>query len=281
MKYGFFPGCSYKGAAGYRESTDAVMQTLGIELAEIADWNCCGATSYWSTQNLSAYVLPARIMALSQKQGYNEIVNVCNACYSTLRKANERLSEDADLLRQVNLALAEEGLCYTGNLKIRHLMEVLVNDMDAGEIRKYVQKDLSGLVVAPYYGCQLNRPWADTDDAHYPVLMDRLIEAVGAKPLRNYSAKTECCGAAHMVAHRHLCLPLNERIIRDAAVKGAQTIATLCPLCQFNVDAASSRLSASSRMPVIFFTQLMGLAFGFSAKDLQLHRLLTPFEMDG
>jgi heterodisulfide reductase subunit B len=278
MKYGFFPGCSYKGAAGYRESTEVVLQTLGIELAEITDWNCCGATSYWSTQRLSAYVLPARIMALAQKQGYSEIVNVCNACYATLRKANERLAEDAELLGKVNLALGEEGLCYTGALKIRHLMEVLMHDMDAEAIRSHVRKDLSELVVAPYYGCQLDRPWADLDDAHYPVMMDRLIETVGAKPLENYSAKTECCGAAHMVAHKDLCLPLNERIIRDAAVKGAQTICTLCPLCQFNVDSCGT-LPGLPKMPVIFFTQLMGLAFGFSEKELQLRRLLTPFEV--
>ncbi len=278
MKYGFFPGCSYKGAAGYKESTEAVSRLLGIELVEIRDWNCCGATSYWSTQSLEAYVLPARIMALAEKQGVAEIVNVCNACYFTLRKAHERLARDNDLNQKVNLALAEEGLKYTGNLNIRHFMEVIVNDLNPDDIKKHIKKDLSGLVVAPYYGCQLNRPWADIDDAHHPVLMDRLIEMVGARPLKNYSAKTECCGAAHMVAHRDLCLPLNKRIVQDAVNKGAQTICTLCPLCQFNVDASQHK-PGLMKLPVIFFTQLIGLAFGLSEKDLKLQKLLTPFKM--
>ncbi|MBC2717604.1 MAG: disulfide reductase [Desulfobacteraceae bacterium] len=278
MKYGFFPGCSYKGAAGYKESTEAVSRLLGIELVEIQDWNCCGATSYWSTQSIEAYVLPARIMALAEKQGLSEIVNVCNACYSTLRKAQEKLAQDNDLNEKVNLALAEEGLKYTGNLNIRHLMEVIVNDLNADDIKKHIKKDLSGFVVAPYYGCQLNRPWADIDDAHYPVLMDRLIEMVGAKPLKNYSAKTECCGAAHMVAHKDLCMPLNNRIVKDAVSKSAQTICTLCPLCQFNVDASQYK-SGLPMVPVIFFTQMMGLAFGLSEKDLKLQKLLTPFKL--
>jgi len=278
MKYGFFPGCSYKGAAGYKESTEAVSRLLGVELAEIQDWNCCGATSYWSTQTLEAYVLPARIMALAEKQGFSEIVNVCNACYSTLRKAHERLAGDSDLKQKVNLSLAEEGLEYKENLKIRHLMEVIVNDLNADDIKKHIKKDLSGLVVAPYYGCQLSRPWADIDDAHYPVLMDRLIEIVGAKPLNNYSAKAECCGAAHMVAHKDFCIPLNNRIVKDAVSKGAQTICTLCPLCQLNVDSSQNG-PGLPKMPVIFFTQLMGLAFGLTEKDLLLNKLLTPFKI--
>lgn len=278
MKYGFFPGCSYKGAAGYKESTEAVSRLLGIELVEIQDWNCCGATSYWSTQSLEAYVLPARIMALAEKQGFSEIVNVCNACYSTLRKAQEKLAQDNALKEKVNLALAEEGLTYSGDLKIRHLMEVIVNDVNADDIKKHIKKTLSDLVVAPYYGCQLNRPWVDIDDAQYPVLMDRLIEMVGAKPLKNYSAKTECCGAAHMVAHKDFCMPLNKRIVQDAVNKGAQSICTLCPLCQFNVDA-SQKGPESPKLPVLFFTQLMGLAFGLSEKDLMLQKLLTPFKV--
>ncbi|OQX62950.1 MAG: hypothetical protein B5M56_04485 [Desulfococcus sp. 4484_241] len=277
MKYGFFPGCSYKGAAGYKESTEAVCRVLGIELEEIQDWNCCGATSYWSTESLKAYVLPARIMALAEKQGFSEIVNVCNACYSTLRKAQEKLSGDETLKEKVNLALAEEGLEYTGNFKIRHLMEVIVNDIGTDKIKEHVKAGLSNLTIAPYYGCQLNRPWADIDDAHNPVLMDGLIRAVGAKPLENYSAKTECCGAAQMVAYKELCVPLNRRIVKDAVNKGANAICTVCPLCQLNVDSSQAGLGLP-KIPVIFFTQLMGLAFGLTEEDLMLNKLLTPFK---
>ncbi len=278
MKYGFFPGCSFKGAAGYKESTEAVCSELDIELAEIKDWNCCGATSYWSTQDLKSYVLPARIMALAEKQGYPEIANICNACYSTLRKAGTKLDNDEELKVRVNSALNEEGLEYTGNIKIRHFMEILVNDFDPDEIKKHVKKDLAEFVVAPYYGCQLNRPWGDIDDTINPVLMDRLIESLGAKPLENYSAKTECCGAAHMVAHKECCVILNKRIVQDAIEKGAETICTLCPLCQLNVDSSQSGNNLPN-MPVIFFTQLMALAFGLDKNALMLNKLLTPFKM--
>ncbi len=278
MKYGFFPGCSYKGAAGYKESTEAVCRELGIELAEIKDWNCCGATSYWSTQNLKSYVLPARIMALAEKQEFPEIANICNACYSTLRKAKTKLDQDEDLKAKVNSALKEENLEYTGKLKIRHFMEILVNDFDPDEIKKHIKTDLGKLVVAPYYGCQLNRPWGDIDDAVNPVLMDKLIKTLGAKPLTDYSAKTECCGAAHMVAHKDKSLILNRRIVQDALEKGAETICTLCPLCQLNVDASQAGTGLTN-IPVIFFTQLMGLAFGLGRDDLMLNKLITPFKL--
>ena len=278
MKYGFFPGCTFKGAAGYKESTEAVSQILQTELVEIEDWNCCGATSYWSLEDLPALILPARVMALAEKHNFKEVVNVCNACYSTLRKAQDKLAEDERLMEQVNEALAEETLSYTGSTKIRHYMEVVVNDLDPDEIKKHIKVDLKELTVAPYYGCQLNRPWGDIDDLQHPVMMDRLIETLGASVATNYSAKTVCCGASHMMPYEKNCLPQIRRIVSDAHAKGAQAISTLCPLCQFNVDAPQSALDLPD-IPVLYFTQLMGLAFGLEEKDLQLKKLLVPFKM--
>ena len=278
MKYGFFPGCTYKGSAGYKESTEAVSQILGTELVEIEGWNCCGATSYWSLEDLPALVLPARVMALAEKQNFKEVVNVCNACYSTLRKAQDKLAKDERLMEQVNEALAEEALSYTGSIKIRHYMEVLVNDLDPHEIKKHIKVDLKELTVAPYYGCQLNRPWGDIDDLQHPVMMDRLIETLGAGVATNYSAKTICCGASHMMPYEKSCLPQVRRIVNDALAKEARAISTVCPLCQFNVDAAQSGLDLPD-MPVLYFTQLLGLAFGLGEKDLQLKKLLVPFKI--
>jgi heterodisulfide reductase subunit B2 len=278
MKYGFFPGCTYKGSAGYKESTEAVSNILGTELVEIEGWNCCGATSYWSLEDLPALVLPARVMALAEKQGFKEVVNVCNACYSTLRKAQDKLAKDERLMAQVNEALAEEALTYTGSTKIRHYMEVLVNDLDPHEIKKHVKVDLKELTVAPYYGCQLNRPWGDIDDLQHPVMMDRLIETLGASVATNYSAKTICCGASHMMPYEKSCLPQVRRIVSDALAKEARAISTLCPLCQFNVDAAQPGLNLAN-IPVLYFTQLLGLAFGLGEKDLQLKKLLVPFKI--
>jgi len=279
MKYGFFPGCTYKGSAGYKESTEAVSQILHTELVEIEGWNCCGATSYWSLEDLPAVVLPARVMALAEKQDFKEVVNVCNACYSTLRKAKDKLDEDEGLMAQVNEALAEEDLHYTGSTKIRHYMEVLVNDLDPDDIKKHVKVDLEAMTVAPYYGCQLNRPWGDMDDRQHPEMMDRLIETLGASVATDYSAKTLCCGASHMMPYEKNCLPLVKRIVGDALAKGARAISTVCPLCQFNVDASQSGLDLPD-IPVLFFTQLLGLAFGLGEKDLQLKKLLVPFKKE-
>ncbi|MCK5553399.1 MAG: CoB--CoM heterodisulfide reductase iron-sulfur subunit B family protein, partial [Deltaproteobacteria bacterium] len=227
-KYSYFPGCtSHSTAVEYGLSTKAVLKVLGVELVEIEDWNCCGATSYWSLEDLPALILPARVMALAEKQNFKEVVNVCNACYSTLRKAQDKLAKDEKLMEQVNKSLAEETLTYTGSTKIRHYMEVVVNDLDPEEIKKHIKVDLKDLTVAPYYGCQLNRPWGDIDDLQHPTMMDRLIESLGASVANNYSAKTVCCGASHMMPYRKNCLPQIRRIIGDAHAKGAQAISTL------------------------------------------------------
>ena len=154
----------------------------------------------------------------------------------------------------------------------------MFNDLDPEEIKKHVKVDLKDLTVAPYYGCQLNRPWGDIDDVHHPSMMDRLIETLGAAVATHYSAKTVCCGASHMLPYRKNCLPQIRRIVGDALAKKAQAISTVCPLCQLNVDAPQPSLNLPD-MPVIYFAQLMGLAFGLEEKDLQLKKLLVPFKM--
>ncbi|MCK5784616.1 MAG: CoB--CoM heterodisulfide reductase iron-sulfur subunit B family protein [Desulfobacterales bacterium] len=279
MKYGFYPGCTYAGSAGYKESTEAVSHILDTELVEIQDWNCCGATTYLSTKDLSAYVLPARVMALAEKQNFKEIVTVCSACYSTLRKVSEKLASNEELLKNVNIALSEEGLHYTGPVKIRHYIEVVVSDLDTEMIKNKIKNDLKELIVAPYYGCQLNRPWGDMDDSLYPMMMDILCKTAGATVLTDYSAKTSCCGAASMLPHKNDCIPLNKRIVMDALNKGANVISTLCPLCQLNVDSSQTKFDLPD-IPVIFFTQLLGLAFGISKEDLGLQKLLVPFNLN-
>ncbi|MBF0450813.1 MAG: CoB--CoM heterodisulfide reductase iron-sulfur subunit B family protein [Candidatus Magnetomorum sp.] len=278
MKYGFFPGCTYSSSAGYKESTEAVSKILGTELIEIEDWNCCGATSYWSTQDIPAYVLPARIMALAEKQNLKQIVNVCNACYSTLRKAKEKLSKDNELLEKVNISLAEEKLKYSGKVTIRHYLEVIVNDLKPEDIKKHVNVDIKDVIVAPYYGCQLNRPWGDLDNPHYPTMLDRLCKIIGAGVLSDFSAKTSCCGAASIMPHNKECLSLNQRIVSDALFKGAKVISTICPLCQLNVDASQLKLNLT-KIPVLYFTQLMGLAFGLNERELGMDKLIVPFKI--
>jgi heterodisulfide reductase subunit B len=273
VKYCFFPGCSYQSAAGYRQSVEAVNRKLGIELNEIADWNCCGATVFFAVDEFKALTLAGRNFALAQSQGYSEIITGCNACYTTLRKAAQILESEPRLLERVNVRLARGRLHIEGGTRIRHYLEILADDVppdawpkDESEMRK----DTS---VAAYYGCQLTRPWGDLDHPERPRILERLIERLGFTPVE-HSASTLCCGASHTVPHAEACRPLISRIVREVEEKGADLVTVICPLCQFNLDDGQ-RAPGVPGIPVPYFSQLAGIALGLRPKDLGLDRLLV------
>jgi heterodisulfide reductase subunit B2 len=279
LKYGFYPGCSYKSAAGYSQSVDRVSRALGHELVEIDDWNCCGATTYWNLDKMKGLTLAARVFALADEQGLGDVVTVCNACYNTLRKTRDYLFQDAELKNEVEGRLAEEGLGLPKNPVVRHYLEVLVNDVPAETWAGKIQSPsriLFDPAVAGYYGCQLTRPWGDVDHAERPSLLERLIETLKLEPIR-HSAQTLCCGAALAVPHKEACRPLMGRIIQGVRQAGATSIVTICPLCQFNLDSGQEG-SSLPPTPVLYFTQLVGLAMGMSPRDLGLDKLLVPVE---
>ncbi len=271
-RYAFYPGCSYKTAAGYKESLEFVARRLEIELVELKDWNCCGATVAFSINEMEALAMAARVMAIAEAEDFQELVTPCNACYSTLRKA-QRIIEEEGLTEEINSVLQGQSCTYHGKVKVRHVVEVFANDLGNEEVTSAVTLPFQGLPVAPYYGCQLTRPWADLDHPENPSIMDGVLKAAGCEVVE-FTAKTYCCGAAQMVANKEACLPLVKGIITDAKRKGAEAIATLCPLCQFNLDSAQEEIGES--MPVVFFTQLMGLAMGGSPKEVGIGKVLTP-----
>ncbi len=273
MKAVFYPGCTFKTAAGYKESFEEVNKVLGIELEEVDDWNCCGATAYFSLNKLQSLVLPARNIAKSEDAHW--IITPCNACYATLRKAKAILANDIDLREKVKEALSEEGLTYRGKPAIRHVLDYYLLPEVFEKVKANVVKPLTGLRVACYYGCQYTRPQVgdETDHPEAPTNLDTLMEALGAEVV-DYSAKTYCCGAAQMVGHEDGCLRLVNRILKAAEQAQADVIVTLCPLCQFNVDYGAEKLGKS--IPVLFFTQLMGLAFGIPHALLGMKKLLVP-----
>lgn len=271
-RYAFYPGCSYKTAAGYKESLEFVVRRLGIELVELKDWNCCGATVTFSINEMEALAMAARVMALAESEGFDQLVTPCNACYSTLRKA-QKLIEEENLAEQINSALQGQNCTYHGKVRVRHVMEVLANDLSEDELASAVSLPFHELPIAPYYGCQLTRPWGDLDHPDNPTIMDGLLRASGCQVVE-FTAKTYCCGAAQMVANKEACLPLVKAIITDAKRKGAQAIATICPLCQFNLDSVQEGIGEN--MPAVFFTQLMGLAMGGSPRDVGIGKVLTP-----
>lgn len=273
--YGFFPGCAYKSAAGYRESVDAVNARLGIQFAELKDWSCCGATAAFSLDEVDGLALCGRIFALAQQQGIDPIVTVCNACYTTLRKAAKRLEKDSEKQAAVARLLVNQDLRLDYPLPaVRHYLDVLAVDAaDALQAQVASAADTSG-VVAVYYGCQYSRPWISGPEAQRPTNLETLLQRLGIATV-DHSARTLCCGASHAVPYADACIAIIRRIVDDIREKGGQIITTICPMCQFNLDAGQAALPSPS-LPVTYFTQVIGLALGIDPRQLGLNKLLIP-----
>jgi heterodisulfide reductase subunit B len=280
MKFTYFPGCSLKGSGrAYEESLLAVCKQLGVELEELDDWNCCGATAYMAVSERQAFGLAARNLALAEQQSH-ELIAPCSACYMVLKKTQKYLVEYPLIGQEVHDALNRGGLKYAGTAGVRHPLDVLVNDVGLDAIKKQVKMPLKGFKVAPYYGCQIVRPYADFDDQHNPVLMDKLFKALGAEVVK-YPLKTRCCGGSLTGTLPEAGLGMSFYILREAQRRGANVLATVCPLCQFNLDAYQRDMSSKFEpvhMPIVYFTQLMGLAFGMDAKTLGLQRGIISME---
>jgi heterodisulfide reductase subunit B2 len=278
MKYSLFPGCSLeRNAAAYLQSTLAISKPLDIELVEIEDWNCCGATEYISLNKTAAFALVARNLAQAAKlTDLPQMVAPCSACFINLIKADKYMAADKRLGNRVNAALAAGGLSYTpGTVHTRHLLDVVVNDVGYPTLLTHVTKPLKGIRVAPYYGCLIMRPGAaaDWDDPEYPVSLDKLLRVLGAEVI-DFPMKTHCCGGHMTQISEGTGLEMIRRLVKGAADYKADMIVTLCPMCQLNLDAFQPTMNrhfkTDYRMPILYFTQVMGVAFGMSAQSLGL-----------
>ncbi len=254
----------------YDKSTQVVCKALDIDLAELSDWNCCGASAYMSTHEMKAHLLSARNLALAEKEK-KDLVVVCPACLTTLTKANRYLAEGSRLKRPIQAALKAANLQYFGSVKVRHLLEVIVNEVGEQEVKARIKRKLSGLKVAPYYGCQLTRPFGEIDDKEFPMILDRLLGWIGAEPV-NFPLKAKCCGGLLMMTNEEVALGLNRNLLDCAKQNGAECIATICPLCHMNIETyqgdVNKMFKTDFKIPALYFTQLMGLAFGFSRNEL-------------
>ena len=273
MKYQYYPGCSLEGTAlEYNISTQALMKAVGAEILEIDDWTCCGASAAESTSYLLSLALPARNLALAEKMdGLSDIMIPCSACYLNLKKVEEKIRKDADLLEKINAVLSEDQLELHGKVRVRHLLDVIANDLGPGTIKPMVKKFFNDLKIAPYYGCQCLRPYAVFDDPEKPRSMEPLIEAIGAK-VYPWQMGGRCCGASHMNTKMEVGVELVHAILQDA--RGADAIVTVCPMCQMNLEAYQQKISKAYHedlsMTIIYLPQLLGLAIGLSEKDLRL-----------
>ena len=276
-KYILYPGCSMESSAkAYYDSLVKVAPIIGLELEEINDWNCCGATEYLGISLAPAYSLISRNLALASNQanGSRTVVAPCSACYLNLAKADYYMREQPKLGKMVNEALAAGGLSYTpGSLDIRHLLDVIVYDVGLDTVRSKVTRPLTGLRVAPYLGCMVPRPdyehrWSDHE---HPIELDLLLKARGAEVI-DFPLKTHCCGGHMTQIGPDTAFELIRRLVSSADHYEADLMATVCPMCQMNIDAYQGEMNrhfgTSYHMPVVFFTQLMGIAFGMRSRDL-------------
>ncbi len=248
------------------------MKAIGAKLNELEDWNCCGATAYMSIKELTAFSISARNLALAKKQAPNhDVVAPCSGCFVGLTKANKYINEFPEIKEKVNVALAEAGLEYDGSVKVRHLLDIIVNDFGVDKIKAMVKRPLTGLKVACYYGCQIIRPKTPLDDPEEPKHLEELIAALGATPT-HYPMKANCCGGSIMGTEENIGMMLSRNVLDCAAKYGAECLVCPCPLCQMNLDAYQKPINRKFKkdinLPILYFTQLIGLALGLPPKEL-------------
>ncbi len=254
MRFSYYPGCSlHATAVEYDLSIRAVLQRLGVELTEIPDWNCCGASSAHSLNETLALALPARNLALAQKEG-NDLIVPCAGCFSRLKMTEKVLREDPIKGGKIEEVV---GFKYKGGFEVRPPLDLIGNLIGLERLHKMIQRPLSGLRLVSYYGCVLVRPpeVVQFEDPENPQLLNRLLEALGAEPLE-WSYATDCCGGNLALTRGDLAKILVTKLVSKAREAGAQAMVTACPLCQVNLEMRQGE------MPILYFTELIGLALG-------------------
>jgi len=290
--YGYYPGCSlHSTGAEYDISFRAVARELGIELQEVPGWVCCGTSPAHASSHLLAVALPIKNLSLAEYAGLTELAVPCAACFSRFKIALHETAEKPELMEKVKEVI---GTNFQNKVKILHPLEIL-NNIDPKVIKSVVKKNLSGMKVVCYYGCLLTRPpkamafsrhtagsrQPSGDDTEYPMTMDKLLDKCGATVL-DWSYKTDCCGATFALTETDAVLTLTQKILENAKAVGANAIAVACPLCHANLDTRQTEIETKYNtqygIPILYFTQVMGLAFGIEPKKLGMLKHLVPTE---
>ncbi|MBU4194637.1 MAG: CoB--CoM heterodisulfide reductase iron-sulfur subunit B family protein [Actinobacteria bacterium] len=269
LAFSYFPGCSQSGSAEeFGLSTEAVCRALGIELLELPDWNCCGASSAHMTDDLLSITLPGRDLAIAREAG-RDMLTVCVMCYSRMKIAQARISGDEELAREVEEVV---GADPRFNGEVRHLLDVLVNDVGFPEIKKWLRLPLAGLRAVPYYGCLLVRPpeVCCCDSVENPTDLDRLLTLLGAD-VRRWSFKTDCCGGSLSLSRTDIVEKMVNNLLTRAEEAGANCVVTVCPICAANLEMRQKPGKLAFKVlhdvPVLYFTELLGLAMGLSGVE--------------
>lgn len=280
MKFAYYPGCSLSaGAKEYDMSWRAVCEALGIELAEMENWSCCGTVHATNVDRTVSYALAARNVAIAEEMGLT-IAATCSGCYKNLRSADEALKADAELKAKINASLPRP---FQGSSRVRHPLYIILEDIGLTNLPA-IRRPLRGLRVAPYYGCVLTRPLyrEQPDSPENPQGLDHLLAALGADVVPYYPWKTKCCGGAVLLSHTETAIELCARLLRQAKRARADCLAVACPMCQLALDGYQPRiaryLGEELDLPIIYFTQLMGLAFGLDESRLGFGQLFVSAE---
>lgn len=280
MKYAYYPGCSLEsGSAAYDVSVRAIANALGFELEELDDWNCCGATEYFTQNELVATSVIARNLALCRPD-QTQLVAPCAACFLNLKKTDHVMAEHPEMRSKVDQALAAGGLRYRpGTVQVRHLLDLIYTDVGEAKLKEKMVQPLTGLRVAPYYGCQVVRPLNGFDNTEYPMKMDEMFTWLGAEVV-DYPVKSHCCGGHMTQISEDAAFELIRRLLDSAVEYKADLILCMCPMCQLNLDAYQGRVAnhfnRDFHLPIIFFTQLLGVALGLDFEKLAIGKEIVP-----
>jgi len=280
-EYAYYAGCSLEGTAGpYDASVRLVMKSLGALLVDPPDWSCCGSTPAHAFDHTFAAALAARNLAIVEGMKCPTLTTPCPSCLAAFKKAQRRMAKNRVFRDEVNSLLDAPYRC---TVSAKSTLQVIYEDIGLEEVARPVTTRLPDLRVAPYYGCILNRPpeVAAFDDPENPVSMDRVLEAVGVQVV-DFAFKVECCGAAFGVPKRETVTFLTAKVLDLALDAGANCVAVACPLCQQNLDLRQAQVNAAKgsayHIPVLYFSQIMGLAYGYSPGELGIDKCIVSAE---
>ncbi len=269
MKVSYFPGCTLNTTGkGFDNAVRASAAAVGLELVELPEWNCCGATYPLIIDNMLELAAPAHVLVAAQDQG-STVTTACTTCYNVLKRTNRFIREHEEERERINAFIEAE---YSGEVEVKDILHLLRDDVGFDVVQEKVQKPLKNLLVASYYGCMVLRPPDEVayDDPDHPQSLDDLMAALGATPV-DFPHKNECCGAYLAVKDPEVTREMVYTILKSAQMAGAEALATNCPLCQFNLDKQQAEMRKSHAgyqpIPIFYFSQLMGIALGLDASD--------------
>lgn len=285
-KVAYYPGCALEGSGGpYDRSTRALVKALDLEMTNLADWNCCGAMEVKNIHPMLQTYMSARNMAIaSEKMGFDTVMAPCNGCYHNLKKAEYECATSPEAMQTVqDLAQKAGDPVYKGDVRTIHLLEWLMEELGPEGVKQRISKSLNGMKIANYYGCMYTRPrqifpekdqGPGSESSHKPHFMDDLLEAAGAVNV-DFPLKTACCGGAHTLSDSDTSTQLVLNLLQAAEDSGAEVIATECPTCHSGLEMhqirAETQFGIKTKVKILYFTQLLGLALGLSARKLAIH----------